>query len=112
MGESAHRGPFLPTDFVWVRNLPMRGQELEYMKASFSGGGRREINVTCPNCGHHSQIPPSAIARNNFFCSGCGKPLDLSQVFRQLASGEGTSTTIGNRDRGTSRYKSARKGRR
>ena len=81
------------------------------MKASFTGGGRREINVTCPHCGHNSQIPPSAVARNNFFCSGCGKSLDLSQVFRQLTGGE-TATTAMNRDRGASRYKSARKGRR
>ncbi|MBC8101680.1 MAG: hypothetical protein H7Z41_03735 [Cytophagales bacterium] len=84
------------------------------MRVQFiGGGGRREIAITCPDCGHQSQIPPSAVARNNFFCSGCGKPLDLSQVFRQLMTGDGASgqATMG-RDRADSRYKSARKGRR
>ncbi len=74
------------------------------------GGGRREINLVCPGCGHNSQVPPSAIARNNFFCAGCGKSLDLSQVFRQLSNGEGGPAP--QRDRSDSRYKSARKGRR
>lgn len=76
------------------------------------GGGRREITVVCPGCNHPSQIPPSAVARNQFFCSGCGKSLDLSQVFRQLASGEGTAAPPPRRDRSDSKYKSARKGRR
>jgi hypothetical protein len=81
------------------------------MQASIiGGGGRREINLVCPSCGHNSQIPPSAVARNNFFCSGCGKSLDLSQVFRQLADGSGGPAP--QRDRADSRYKSARKGRR
>jgi hypothetical protein len=56
-------------------------------------------------------VPPSAVARNSFFCSGCGKALDLSGVFRQMSEGGGPVQT-GGRDRGTSRYKSARKGRR
>ena len=78
-----------------------------------TGGGRREITVTCPECSHQSQIPPSAVARNQFFCGGCGKSLDLSQVFRQLVSPEGgTSTAAPRRDRADSKYKSARKGRR
>jgi hypothetical protein len=84
------------------------------MRVQFiGGGGRREIALTCPNCGHQSQIPPSAVARNQFFCAGCGKALDLSQVFRQLTTGDGASgqATMG-RDRTDSRYKSARKGRR
>lgn len=83
------------------------------MQVNFiGGGGRREINLVCPGCGHNSQIPPSAIARNNFFCAGCGKPLDLSMVFRQL-SNDGVSAPAGpQRDRADSRYKSARKGRR
>ena len=76
------------------------------------GGGRREIPVTCPGCNHTSTVPPAAVARNSFFCSRCGKSLDLSQVFRQLASGEGPVLPPQQRDRGNSRYKSARKGRR
>ncbi|MDX1934352.1 MAG: hypothetical protein SFU56_17250 [Capsulimonadales bacterium] len=74
------------------------------------GGGRREIQVVCPECNHPSQIPPSAIQRNNFFCGRCGKMLDLSQVFRQIAAGE--TGPPPSRDRGDSRYKSARKSRR
>ena len=76
------------------------------------GGGRREIQVVCPSCGHPSQVPPSAVARNSFFCSGCGKSLDLSGVFRQLAEGGTGGPPPPRRDRGDSRYKSARKGRR
>lgn len=78
------------------------------------GGGRREIQVVCPSCGHPSQVPPSAVARNSFFCSGCGKSLDLSNVFRQMAenSSNGSAPLPPRRDRGDSRYKSARKGRR
>ena len=80
------------------------------------GGGRREIQVTCPSCNHPSQLPPSAVARNQFFCSRCGKALDLSQVYRQLASGEGNASaatlSTGRREHGGSRYKSARKARR
>jgi len=84
------------------------------MQASvIGGGGRREINLVCPSCGHNSQIPPSAVARNNFFCSGCGKSLDLSQIFRQIADGSGgAGAPMPRRDRADSRYKSARKGRR
>jgi|GEM_PF-922896 hypothetical protein len=76
------------------------------------GGGRREIQVTCPGCDHVSQLPPAAVLRNNFFCSRCGKMLDLSQVFRNLTGGESGSTLTAGRDRGTSKYKSARKARR
>lgn len=80
---------------------------------NYGGGGRREITVMCPSCSHPSQIPPSAVARNSFYCSGCGKALDLSQVFRQIASGEGgAAAPMMRRDRGESKYKSARKGRR
>ena len=77
------------------------------------GGGRREIQVTCPSCSHVSQLPPSAVMRNNFFCSRCGKMLDLSQVFRSL-TGDGSSsgTMPQGRDRTESKYKSARKARR
>lgn len=84
------------------------------MRASvIGGGGRREIQVVCPSCNHPSQIPPSAVARNNFFCSGCGKPLDLSQVFRQLAGeGGGGGSVAPRNDRRDSKYKSARKARR
>ncbi len=49
--------------------------------------------------------------RNNFYCSGCGKSLDLSQVFKQVNTGPSNVSTSG-RDRGSSRYKSARKSRR
>jgi hypothetical protein len=56
------------------------------------------------------------VARNQFFCSRCGKALDLSQVYRQLASGEGggsaATLSTGRREQGGSRYKSARKARR
>ncbi|GAB4461491.1 MAG: hypothetical protein OHK0029_26840 [Armatimonadaceae bacterium] len=77
------------------------------------GGGRREIQVTCPSCNHASQLPPAAVLRNNFFCSRCGKMMDLSQVFRRLTGGESGSTlTAANRDRGGSKYKSSRKARR
>jgi hypothetical protein len=76
------------------------------------GGGRREIQIVCPDCQHPSQIPPAAVMRNQFFCSRCGKSLDLSNVFRALAGGgEGTPTSVG-RDRTESKYKSARKARR
>lgn len=80
------------------------------MQASIiGGGGRREIQVVCPQCNHASQIPPSAVSRNQFFCSRCGNALDLSQVFRSLAMGESTPS---NREQSGSRYKSARKARR
>jgi len=83
------------------------------MRTFTPGGGRREISVNCPSCNHMSQIPPSAVVRNQFFCSGCGKALDLSQVFRQLASGENTGgVAAGRREKADSRYKSARKSRR
>jgi DNA-directed RNA polymerase subunit RPC12/RpoP len=76
------------------------------------GGGRREIQIVCPECQHPSQLPPSAVLRNQFFCSRCGKSLDLSNVFRSLSDGQsGGPSTVG-RDRGESRYKSARKARR
>lgn len=79
--------------------------------AIVNGGTRREINIQCPGCNHHSQVPPAAVVRNNFFCAGCGKNLDLSQVFRQLAGGDGP-TPMGRPEKRDSRYKSARKGRR
>jgi endogenous inhibitor of DNA gyrase (YacG/DUF329 family) len=74
------------------------------------GGGRREISVNCPDCGHVSTLPPSAIVRNQFFCSGCGTKIDLSGIFRQIAAGEGAN--LGARRDRDSRYKSARKARR
>ena len=77
-----------------------------------SGGSRREINIVCSGCDHHSQVPPSAVLRNNFFCSGCGKSLDLSQVFRQFAGEGNTGTQMPRRDKSDSKYKSARKARR
>jgi hypothetical protein len=77
------------------------------------GGGRREIQVVCPSCSHPSQLPPSAVLRNNFFCSGCGKALDLSQVFRAITGEGGTGGSMPvRRDRADSKYKSARKARR
>jgi DNA-directed RNA polymerase subunit RPC12/RpoP len=79
------------------------------------GAGRREIPVACPDCGFRSTVPPAAVARNAYFCSGCGKSLDLSQAFRPVAPGEAGAAAgmpPPRRDRGTSRYKSARKGRR
>lgn len=81
--------------------------------STYGGGGRREITVVCPACNHPSQLPPSAVPRNSFFCGACGKSLDLSQVFRQIASGESAGPVpFVRRDKGDSRYKSARKGRR
>ena len=74
------------------------------------GGGRREIEVICPDCNHPSLLPPSAVVRNQFFCSRCGIPLDLSQLFRTLAVGAPAQTS--GRDQSGPRYKSARKGRR
>lgn len=83
------------------------------MRTFPSGGGRREIPIMCPSCGSRSSIPPAAVARNNYFCSGCGKALDLSQAFRPLAAGEESGAPPPpRRDRGNSKYKSARKGRR
>jgi hypothetical protein len=62
------------------------------MRVQFiGGGGRREIALTCPELRTSVPDPPSAVARNQFFCAGCGKPLDLSQVFRQLTTGDGAS---------------------
>lgn len=78
------------------------------MRPMTPGAGRREISVSCPNCNHPSQVPPSAVIRNSFFCSGCGKPFDLSNVFRQTSSGE---AVVARRER-DSRYKSARRARR
>ena len=84
-----------------------------YLRSSLpSGGGRREIVIVCPSCQYQSTVPPAAIARNSYFCSSCGKPVDLlSQAFRPVGDGTG-STFAPRRDKGTSKYKSARKGRR
>ena len=82
------------------------------MRPFMPGGGRREIPIQCPHCEFRSSVPPAAIARNAYFCSGCGKSLDLSQVLRQLAPPEEGGAPQPRRDRGTSKYKSARKGRR
>ena len=76
------------------------------------GGGRREIPIVCPFCDSRSSIPPAAVARNAYFCSGCGKSLDLSQVFRNPVTGAQDAPPPPRRDRGSSKYKSARKGRR
>ena len=82
------------------------------MRSFTPGGGRREIPITCPHCGFPSTVPPAAVARNNYFCSGCGKALDLTQAFRPSHSSEGSAPLPVRRDRGHSRYKSSRKGRR
>lgn len=82
------------------------------MRPFTPGGGRREIAVACPSCGSRSSVPPAAVARNNYFCSGCGKSLDLTQAFRPLPPGEEGLAPTPRRDRGNSKYKSARKGRR
>ncbi|MBC8101836.1 MAG: hypothetical protein H7Z41_04530 [Cytophagales bacterium] len=84
------------------------------MRSSFpSGGGRREIVIVCPSCQFQSTVPPAAIARNQYFCSSCGKPVDLlSQAFRPVGEGAGGAPFAPRRDKGTSKYKSARKGRR
>lgn len=80
------------------------------MAAPIITGGRREIGITCSSCGHQSSIPPSAIARNAYFCGSCGKAIDLHGAFRQIT--EGAGQIMPRRDKGTSKYKSARKGRR
>lgn len=82
------------------------------MRPFTPGGGRREIPVACPSCGFRSSVPPAAVARNAYFCSGCGKSLDLSQALRPQAPGEEGGAPPPRRDRGTSNYKSARKRRR
>jgi DNA-directed RNA polymerase subunit RPC12/RpoP len=84
------------------------------MRPFTPGGGRREIPVTCPSCNFRSTVPPAAVARNAYFCSGCGKSLDLTQAFRAYVTPDenGAAPLAPRRDRGTSKYKSARKGRR
>lgn len=75
-------------------------------------GGRREIVIICPGCEFRSTVPPAALARNSYFCSRCGKAVDLlTQRYRPEGSDEGAFAGP-RRDKGTSRYKSARKGRR
>lgn len=78
------------------------------MKTPMIGGGRRELNVTCPSCNYNCLLPPSAIMRNQFFCASCGKQLDLKQLLRQMA-GDGPGVGLGARNDRESRYKSARK---
>jgi hypothetical protein len=78
-------------------------------------GGRREIVVVCPECQFQSSVPPAALGRNSYFCSSCGKSIDLmSQSFRPSgeAGAPGAFQAGARRDKGSSRYKSARKGRR
>ena len=82
---------------------------------TFSPGGRREIIVVCPDCKFQSSVPPTAVGRNAYFCSSCGKSVDLlTQSYQPPApTGDGTGPRPGpRRDRGSSKYKSARKGRR
>ena len=80
------------------------------MKPPIIGGGRRELNVTCPACNYNCMLPPSAIMRNQFFCSGCGKQLDLKMLLRQMAGDSpGPGVGLGARNDRESRYKSARK---
>jgi uncharacterized paraquat-inducible protein A len=76
-------------------------------------GGRREIVIICPSCEFRSTVPPAAIARNSYFCSRCGKPVDLlKQTYRPEGSSGDGAYAAPRRDKNTSRYKSARKGRR
>jgi len=82
------------------------------MRPNTPFGGRREITIICPECQFQSSVPPAALKRNAYFCSSCGKPIDLlSQSFRP-AEGAGAFTPGARGDRSSSRYKSARKGRR
>lgn len=78
------------------------------MSAPTVGFSRREINVPCPACNHTCMLPPSAIARNQFFCSSCGKQLDLKAIFRQMAS-DGAPAMNVRRESRDHKYKSARK---
>ena len=77
-------------------------------------GGRREFPVACPSCDARSSVPYAAIARNNYFCSGCGKSLDLQQMVRPASTTGGPVASLPppRRDRNNRNYKSARKGRR
>jgi hypothetical protein len=83
------------------------------MAAPTIGFSRREVHVPCPSCNHSCLLPPSAIARNQFFCSSCGKQLDLKAIFRQLAADNANGAPqVGARRERESKYKSARKARR
>lgn len=77
-------------------------------------GGRREIIVVCPSCQYQSAVPPAAVSRNSYFCSSCGKSVDLMTQMYRPGGGEGGPAPMAGarRDKGTSKYKSARKGRR
>ncbi len=77
-------------------------------------GGRREIVIVCPDCQFQSSVPPAALKRNAYFCSSCGQSIDLlAQSFRPPGEGGPGGFQAGaRRDKGSSRYKSARKGRR
>jgi hypothetical protein len=71
--------------------------------------------VVCPACDFRSTVPATAIGRNQYFCSSCGKAVDLvTQVYRPPATdgAPGQFAAAPRRDRGNSKYKSARKGRR
>jgi hypothetical protein len=93
--------------------LLARREWTPYLRTSSPFGGRREIVVVCGSCQFQSSIPPAAISRNSYFCSSCGKAIDLlTQAFRPTGEGAGGFTAGARRDRGNSRYKSARKGRR
>ncbi|HVK04847.1 MAG TPA: hypothetical protein VM490_15320 [Armatimonadaceae bacterium] len=89
--------------------------------STFSGpGGRREITVVCPECQFQSTVPPAAVMRNAYFCSRCGKPMDLQAQLLRPGPGPGAAPGAPGggfaggprRDRGSSKYKSSRKGRR
>lgn len=76
--------------------------------------------MVCPECQFQSSVPPAAVMRNSYFCSRCGKALDLqAQLFRPQGPGAGPGggaapppRSGAPRDRGSSKYKSSRKGRR
>ena len=50
---------------------------------------RGEVSVTCPACGSFTRMPTSALQRDNYYCSRCGKHIPLGGVKADPAE-EGT----------------------
>jgi len=74
------------------------------------GGGRREIQVVCPDCNHLRRYRRRRFSATTSSVVVAARCWIYPQVFRQLATGE--TGPAPSRDRADSRYKSARKGRR
>ncbi len=39
-----------------------------------------EVNVTCPGCNFRTNVPISAVRRNQYYCPQCGKNIPLEGV--------------------------------